>query len=193
MSGILPTSEVEKRLFEKGLQYITTHGWARFSLQTLIEELGVAPDDLPLYLKTKKDFFSLVGKVLTEKCAQALSRKDLLEESPKNRLLEWLLLRFEYLEPYRGGVNHILNAAQKCPQLFTMQVSSALTQMQIFYTYAHLNAAGILGQLKVKGATAMYLWTLRWWASSPERGMDQLMAYLDEKLTWGEEKMARYA
>lgn len=193
MSTIPPTSDVEKQLFEKGLQSITSYGWVPFSLQTLREELELSLGDLPTYLSTKNDFLSLLGKVLTDKCAQALPHKDLLRESSKDRLLEWLLLRFEYLEPYRIGVNHILNAVQKCPQLFSVQVKSAFTQMKISYAYAHLNGAGILGQLKIKGSTAIYLWTLRWWASSPDRGMEQLMAYLDEKLTWGAEKIAQYA
>ena len=111
---------------------------------------------------------------------------DMEDESPRERLFDVLMRRFEALAPYKDAVRSIMRSARRNPGL-----ALALNAMDVRSQHWMLEAAGIgasgpRGALRAQGAALMFARVLNVWFDDEEPGLDRTMAALGRGLASAE-------
>jgi AcrR family transcriptional regulator len=111
---------------------------------------------------------------------------DMENESPRERLFDVLMRRFEALAPYKDAVRSVMRSARRNPGL-----AVALNAMGVRSQHWMLEAAGIggsgpRGALRAQGAALMFARVLSVWFDDEEPGLDRTMAALGRGLASAE-------
>jgi AcrR family transcriptional regulator len=103
-------------------------------------------------------------------------------ETPREKLFDVLMRRFDALQPHRAGVLAIASAAPADPCLLAAGAPAAVRSMAWMLEAAGLPASGITGQLRAKALLALWLAAFRAWAADESADMSATMATLDRLL-----------
>ncbi len=103
-------------------------------------------------------------------------------DTPREKLFDVLMRRFDALQPHRAGVLAVASAAPSDPRLLTAGAPAAVRSMAWMLEAAGLPASGITGQLRAKALLALWLAAFRAWAKDESADMSATMAALDRLL-----------
>lgn len=104
------------------------------------------------------------------------------EDSARDRLFDVLMRRFDLLSEDRDGVLAILAALRSDPVSALCLSSGLCKSMRWMLEAADIPVSGAVGRMTVKGLSAVWLATLRVWATDESEDMARTMAALDKKL-----------
>jgi AcrR family transcriptional regulator len=107
-------------------------------------------------------------------------------DTPKDRLFDVLMRRFDALAPHRAGVLACWQAMRTDPVALACRAPAALTSMRWMLEAAGIPAAGPLGMLRAKGLLAVWLSVFRAWETDETADLAPTMAALDKALTRAE-------
>ena len=131
--------------------------------------------------------------LLNQGVFQKISERELQEVSPKERLMELLLLRFEVLSEHRAEAEALMRDLKSTPRAWKKHLCYLREDMQGFLAYAGISTAGPLGHVKVLSLTTLYVLGLQKWKDLKTEDTSPLMAFLDKGLTWCDDQMQRYS
>lgn len=181
----------QNQLIEASLSLIETRGWAGFSLAFLAEALSCSVEELQTHLPSKKAFIPLWHAHLSEIIKEELPQEDLLELSPKDRLLELFMLRFERMTPHKQALKALFYGLLKDPCGYQDQHIHLTDTWKDLLTFAHLPTDSLINRLRLQAVAGLYTLTLQQWLEG-KFTEGSLQAFLDQKLTWGERVMSAY-
>lgn len=104
------------------------------------------------------------------------------EDSPRDRLFDIVMRRFDALASVRDGVVAIIQAMPGDPLMAMQLAPSFAASMAWMLEAAGLATTGVAGSLRVKGLAVVYLATLRTWLDDDSIDMAKTMAALDRNL-----------
>lgn len=155
--------------------------WSSISLREIADAADVSPAEMYTLYPSKtailKAYFASVD-------AAVLGTKFGFEEedSPRDRLFDVLMRRFDALSDDRDGVLSIL-ATLRCDPVSALCLSSGVCgSMRWMLEAAQIPVSGPKGRLTVKGLVALWLATLRVWERDESEDMARTMAALDKNL-----------
>ena len=102
--------------------------------------------------------------------------------SPRERLFDALMNRFEALQKHRDGVRALLAAVPSDPATAMLLYASTLRSMKWLLEVAGVPAGGITGQLRIHGLMALWLYVLRTWERDDSLDLTSTMAAVDRGL-----------
>jgi len=104
------------------------------------------------------------------------------EASPRDRLFDVVMRRFDAMQPYREGVRAILRDSMADPWAILCGAPRVFATASLMLEAAAISASGPAGRLKAKGLSAIYLSTLRTWLDDGSPDMAKTMSALDKAL-----------
>jgi AcrR family transcriptional regulator len=107
-------------------------------------------------------------------------------ETPKDRLFEVLMRRFDALAPHRAGVLACWRGLRSDPVALACRAPAALTSMRWMLEAAGIPATGPVGMLRAKGLLAVWMSVFRTWEGDESPDLGPTMAALDKALTRAE-------
>jgi AcrR family transcriptional regulator len=107
-------------------------------------------------------------------------------DTPKDRLFDVLMRRFDALAPHRAGVLACWQAIRTDPVALACRAPAALTSMRWMLEAAGIPSTGPLGMLRAKGLLAVWLSVFRVWETDATADLAPTMAALDTALTRAE-------
>jgi AcrR family transcriptional regulator len=107
---------------------------------------------------------------------------DLAEETPRDRLFDVLMRRFELLAPYKDSIRSLMRSARRHPGLALALNAMAVRSQRWMLEAAGIDAAGPRGALRAQGAALMFAGVATVWVDDDEEGLDRTMAALDRGL-----------
>lgn len=107
-------------------------------------------------------------------------------DTPKDRLFDVLMRRFDALAPHRGGVLACWQGVRGDPLALACRAPAALTSMRWMLEAAGIPATGPLGMLRAKGLLAVWVSVFRTWEGDETADLAPTMAALDTALTRAE-------
>lgn len=102
--------------------------------------------------------------------------------SPRERLFDLLMNRFEALNAHREGVRALLSAMRTDPAVSALLYASTLRSMKWLLEAAGVPATGLSGALRVHGLLALWLYVLRVWEGDDSPDLSGTMAAVDRGL-----------
>lgn len=113
-------------------------------------------------------------------------------DTPKDRLFDVLMRRFDALAPHRAGVIATWHGIRADPVALACRLPAVLTSMRWMLEAAGIPAAGPLGMLRAKGLLAVWLAVFRAWEKDESADLAATMAALDRALTRAESLAATF-
>ena len=170
-----------QQILETALGLASKARWSSISLREITAAAGVLPAEMyslyPSKIEILKAYFASVdAAVLKTKFAFDP------EDSPRDRLFDVLMRRFDALSDDRDAVVSILAALRSDPMSTLCLAPGIYRSMRWMLETAEISTSGPNGCLTVKGLVALWFATLRIWERDESEDMARTMAALDKNL-----------
>lgn len=185
----MPQKKSPQTVIEKGvkaaLELAGEKGWAALTLKEIAEKAKLELSDFH-GLADKSDLADAVEPFFDKAMsAEALD----MEEAPRTRLFEAVMLRFEAMEDYRAGLISLMKHRETSPQRLLELASARKTSAEWALVCAGLDGSRdaplILKSVNVAFAMAM---AERAWRKETSADFTRTMAALDKALREAEER-----
>jgi ubiquinone biosynthesis protein COQ9 len=124
-----------------------------------------------------------VLKAFARMADQAALEGATTDGSVKDRLFDLMMRRFDALQAHRAGVVAVARGVVFEPPMLILMACLTRRSMRWMLQAAGVSTAGPLGELRIKGLMAVWLWTLRAWERDTSDDLSATMAALDNALT----------
>lgn len=102
--------------------------------------------------------------------------------TPREKLFDLVMARFDELQRHRAGVQSLLDSLRTDPAGALMLWGATLRSMRWLLDAAGIPSEGLVGALRVNGLGAVWAYTLRAWEKDESADMSATMAALDRAL-----------
>lgn len=174
----IPTKE---KIIRSALTLSAQMGWDMTSLREIAEESGLTLAELREYFDDKMDILVGLGRLIDRKTLEAASDPD-PESSPRERLFDVLMDRFEVMNEHRDGLLAIIDGLKSEPKQAVISLPFLCQSMNWMLEAAGIEVRGIRGIAQIAGLNALYLNVLRTWAKDESPDLSKTMAVLDKEL-----------
>jgi ubiquinone biosynthesis protein COQ9 len=164
-------------------------GWRDVTLVDIAQAAGVSLSDLRREFTSKND---IIRAFQQEVDAEVLARTKAAREaqSPRDRLFDIVMTRFELMAPYKPALKRIAGYLSCRPGEAATVLCSSLASQYWMLAGAGAKLDGPGGALRVAGLTAVYGKVFQVWLDDPSPSLDKTMAALDKRLTKGERSLS---
>lgn len=170
-----------KRVVEAAMRLAAERGWRTLSLADIGEAAGIDLDQLFEIAPSKQAVLDLLGRRID---AEVLSegRLDETEGSPRDRLFDVLMRRFDAMAPYREGIGEVVRDLGRSPLDGLAELPALARSMAWMLEAAGIDSTGPRGLLRIKVVSGIYLASLRVWLRDDTADFSKTMAALDSYL-----------
>jgi ubiquinone biosynthesis protein COQ9 len=165
-------------------------GWRDTTLSDIAQASGLSLSDLRAEFACKSDILrAFQAKVDEEVLAKAKAAGG--EQSPRDRLFDLIMTRFDVLAPYKGALRRISAYLSCRPGEAVSLACSTLASQYWMLAGAGAKLDGAGAALRVGGLTAIYAKVFEVWLDDNSPSLDKTMAALDKRLAKGERMLAK--
>ncbi len=164
--------------------------WSAIALADIAEEAGLSLADLYVLYPSREAVVGAVVRRIDRGVLESVA-KDRPEGGVRDRLFDVIMRRFDAMQGDREGLRSILRGTACDPLSAAHGALRLRRSMQAMLEAAGIPTGGISGALRVKGLSALYLWTLRTWLTDETADRAKTMAALDGGLKQAEKWLAR--
>src|ERR1700722_2628230 len=167
----------KQRLIEAALSLAAERGWRRLGMAEIAETAGLSLRDAYGPVRSKHGILAALRRQADE---AMLAAGVVSGDSPRDRLFEVLMRRFEALRPYRLGLRAVLRDSIGPPVLGFLP--GLLRSMGWTLSAAGLRANGCRGRLATRLGGAIYVSILPTFFRDEGSDLGTTMAALDKRL-----------
>lgn len=190
-AGNIPLIETA---LKSALELSREHDWNSLTLIQIAKNANIPLSDL--YGFADKD---TVMDALESWADKAMSHEDIdMDETPRERLFEVIMRRFEVMEDYKDGILAIMRARDRSPARLAALVKARAQSAKWALSCAGLDAdintagAGLEQSAKTLGIAWVIGKTERAWRKDDRGDFARTMATLDAELTQAEDRYGRF-
>jgi AcrR family transcriptional regulator len=187
-------SDAREKIIDALMALAAEQNWDEISLADVADRAG-------LTLAQFRDFFPSKGAVLggfsrridkiVLEGGEKLSDESAQDQSPKDRLFDVLMRRFDAMTPYKAALKNINDWAMHDPLALPALNQLALNSLRFMLEAAGLNSEGPLGTLKLQGLALSWTRVFHVWLADDSADGAKTMAALDKELARGEDLVER--
>jgi len=160
-------------------------GWRDVTLLDIAQAAGISLSDLRREFTSKNDIIrAFQREVDTEVLAKAKAAAE--TQSPRDRLFDIIMTRFELMAPYKQALKRIAGYFSCRPGEATTVLCSSFASQYWMLAGAGAKLDGPGGALRVAGLATIYGKVFQVWLDDPSPSLDKTMAALDKRLAKGE-------
>jgi AcrR family transcriptional regulator len=173
------------RILDATLALAEREGWRKASLGTIAGEAGVPLHELYGEFRSRA---AILGALMARTDAAVLAGTPAAEadESPRDRLFDVLMRRFDALKPHRAALKAIARDLGSDPPTALCSAPAFLRSMTWMLEASGLSSTGMRGRLRVRALAALYLCVLRVFVGDDSDDLAKTMAALDRRLRQAE-------
>jgi AcrR family transcriptional regulator len=173
-----PSGDPKHRLIAAALGLAAEQGWRRLGMAEIAEAAGLSLKDAYGLARSKPGILAALRRQTDE---AMLAGGAVVGDSPRDRLFDALMRRFEALKPYRAGLRAVLRDSIGNPAVIGF-LPGLLRSMGWTLTAAGLPAAGCRGHLARRLVGAIYVSLLPTFFRDDSSDLGTTMAALDKRL-----------
>ena len=178
MSRCMEDKQLDQTLIAAVFSQAALRGWADVNI-------AEAARDAELPLAQVRARFPGRGAVLLRfgvMADQAALAAGSSEPSPRERLFDMVMSRFDALQQHRAGILQLLRAMRTDPATSMLLYGATLRSMKWLLDGASIPSTGIVGGLRVHGLLALWLYAVRAWEADESPDLSATMAAVDRGL-----------
>ena len=176
--------EEHDRLVKAALGLVAEQGWRELSLASVATAADMTLAALYRHFPTKTALLSGIWKMVD---MTALAGESDPDEPARDRLFDVMMRRFDAMQEHREGFVALLRDLRFDPLGLVLQIPKAELSMRWVLEAAGMPVSGVMGELRVRGLTVVYLFALRAWMKDDSADMARTMKELDSRLRQAEQ------
>lgn len=163
------------------LHLVETQGWIDLSFAEIAERAGVPIAEAHRIYPSKTAVLVGLSRAIDERVLNSLG-SDPLEGTPKDRLFDIVMRRFDILKSDREAYRRLMRQLPATPDSFAALLCQLRRSLTLTLEAAGISAGGLKGALRLKGLLAIYLAGLRAFAQDESDDLAKTMAEVDKRL-----------
>ncbi|HNB26363.1 MAG TPA: hypothetical protein PLR41_05345 [Alphaproteobacteria bacterium] len=174
-------ADAKAALRESLLRLVAAGGWRDLSYAEIAKDAGLSLAEAYQAYPSKTAILTGIGRDIDARILASLE-EDPLDGSPKDRLFDLLMRRFDALNENRAAFSALAWELPRTPGdglALLCQLGCSLGHM---LEAAGISTAGLRGALRIKGLGAIYAAGLRVWFKDDSPDLAKTMAELDKRL-----------
>jgi AcrR family transcriptional regulator len=156
-------------------------GWARLGLAEVADRAGMPLARLYRLAPTRGDVLAAVARTADARAADRMTEPS-EEDTPRDRLFEALMARFDALSPWRAGIRAVLDDLPRDPFAAAALLPRLARSMDWMLEAARVEAPPAARPALAAGLAAVWLSVLRVWLDDDSPDLAKTMAALDGRL-----------
>lgn len=169
-----------RQVIDATMELAAERGWRRVSLAEIAERAGRPLIEVYEEFPDKVAILAGFLRRIDEEVLR--DAPPLAEGSPRDRLFDVLMRRFEALLPYRPAIRAIGREAGQDPLAALYGARHFYRAMALMLEAAGIGSSGPGGAMRVNGLAAVYAYAFRTWLDDDSEDMARTMASLDRAL-----------
>ena len=166
-------------------------GWGYVTLYDIAQGADISLVELHAHFDDKSDVLVALGRMIDRRVLEAFDSIE-AEASPRDRLFDVMMERFDALNDYRGGVLSIVHSFKFDPKEAVLSCPHLCRSMSWMLEASGVDTNGLRGAAKIIGLTGVYLRVLKVWSGDDSPDMGKVMAALDKHLGQAESLANRF-
>ena len=179
-------SDPRERIFAGAMDVALRLGWRRSALSDIAEAADMSLAELHAEFADKAAILRGLVDRADRHVLQSAPKKPDADASPRDRLFDVLMRRFDALQRHRAAVSAILRDAFGDPLAALASLPQFLRSMRWMGEAAGLPMDGVGGALRTKAIAVAWAGAMRTWLSDESPDLSRTMAALDQRLRWVE-------
>lgn len=163
------------------LRRIATQGWRDLSLAEIAEEAGIDMASAHAIYATKVSILLGLARAGDEMILESL-KADPLDGSPKDRIFDLLMRRFDLLQQDRDAYLTLLRELTQTPFEAAYLTKQMRRSLSLMLEIAGISASGFKGFVRLQGLVGIYLAGLHAWRRDDSQDLSKTMAEIDKRL-----------
>jgi AcrR family transcriptional regulator len=181
-----PRRTPKQKIIEAALKLAETKKWPEISMTEIARAAKVSLAQMRGEFSGKsailKAFMAQIDQVVLDQAAE-----DVVDEEPRDRLFDIIMLRFEALEPYKAALNNIIPSLRLHPTMALELSGAILRSAKWMLIAAGLETHGSAAFVRTRGLALVFGKTMEVWLVDEDAGLAKTMAELDKQLRRGED------
>ena len=187
---MLDLNDNRQKIIGAALKLAETDGWRGLSLDRIANSAGVPLVEFRKQFSSKREILAAFGRLADEKVLAQVSPAD-AEISPRDRLFDVLMTRFELMGPHKAALRRIRDDMRFQPGESAVRLCAAARSLYWMMVAAGIDAEGGRGAIRLPGLMAVYGRVFDIWLDDDDPGHARTMAALDSRLRRGERIIQR--
>ena len=171
-------TETDRTLIAAVFEQAALRGWSDVSIADAARSAGVPLGEARVRMPGRGAVLMRFGVMADQAALTNVS----MSETPRERLFDIVMARFDVLQQHRAGVLSLLAALRTDPGTSLLLYGATLRSMKWLLDGAGIPATGIVGSLRVHGLLALWLYALRAWEGDESADLSATMAAVDRGL-----------
>jgi len=167
-----------QHLIDAALDLAAEKGWQAVTLADVAVRAKQPLAEVYVHFQSRNDILRAFLARIDE---QMMSGEVDADASPRDRVFEVTMRRFEALTPHKQAVRSILRQGVD-PVTALCGARRFARSMALLLEAAGIGSAGLTGLVRVNGMAAIYLYTMRCWLRDDTPDLARTMAALDTAL-----------
>ncbi len=179
------TGKMRKAVTEALMALAAEKDWDAISLHEIAAHANIPLSELRQKFASKRQILAAFIRQIDD---QVLHKFDgsKADESPRERLFDVIMTRFEILAPYKKGLQNIYDHTRLSPSLSARLLADMLNSHYWMLAASGINAEGLHGFWRVPGIMGIYAAVFPIWLEDEDPGLAKTMAALDRRLARAE-------
>lgn len=179
--------DLKHKIAEAALSVAADRGWQNTTLSDIASAAGITMADLVFVVEDRTDILRLIGRMIDHKVAENVVSEPSSEASPRDRLFDLFMDRYDVLNDHRHGITAILDGFKYDPKQALISLPHLCTSISLMLEMVDIDTSGIMGAVRVTGMSGVYLKVLKVWMDDDSVDMAKTMAALDKHLERAEQ------
>lgn len=179
-------ADLSRRIIDTALSLAGEKGWRATTMADIAARAEITLAEIYRLFPTKSDILKGFTRQIDE-AVLAVEPDGDDGESPRDRLFDVMMRRFDALTPYRSGLESISRELRADPVAASVHSCALRRSLAWMLEAAGIPSDGISGILRVKGLAVIYLMVFRVWLTDDSADLSRTMAALDSRLRQAEQ------
>jgi len=176
-------ADLSRTLIDAALDLAADVGWQGVTLHGVAARAGVGLGDLYRHFPCKTAILTgLMRQADAAVLGEDAETAAIADETPRDRLVDVMMRRFDALAPYRAGLKRVIADLRRDPATALALAPALDRSMGWMLEAADIPASGLRGALRIKGLEAIHLRVMRVWLDDDTADLARTMAALDSRL-----------
>jgi AcrR family transcriptional regulator len=174
--------ERDSEILNAAFALIRDSGWSRLDLRDIARRANMTLAELYGHVTNKHELLCLFSRHVNEAVLHVAAFDTDANETPRERLFEVLMARFDVLAPFKSGLKKIAGDLPRDPAAAILIAAMLPSSMGWMMEAAGVALTGPLAPARVLILTGLYARVLRVWLDDDSEDNGKAMAELDRLL-----------
>ena len=182
----MKSSDKKFNLVKSSFNIIEKSGWKSFSLQKLSYAEKIPINEIKIFFKSEITILDEFSKMIDIKVEKSFDYEELTNTSVKDNLFELIMLRLEYMQPYRNALKSIKSSFKSDPLVAKSVAKNVMNSLDFYLELTNAFNDSFLDIFKKKSIFLIYSYIFMIWLGDDSDELSKTMSELDKLLTFSE-------